>query len=212
MVQSARLGRSAAAVLAAFFCASLLGLLAGCTSARFSSQPPLAPLQLDRVYVYSFLGYRQASLGAGFIGELHTQLNAAMIQHGVEVKQVWPGASESPATTSLRKQQAPEGVVDIPVDRVLRENRADEQAFAPSYRLMVYPNALSGNVGQNFSVIWDVVDARTGTRVWSTTSSVRTPNLLGTTEGSPERARVVIDGLIAEMTKSGLFGSRQTPK
>lgn len=177
--------------------AMLVGM-SGCgPSVRFTGTTQFAtPITLSRLYVYYFLDLRTAELGRNMINEMARQLETRLEERGVGTEQHW--FRDDPLAPAFISPWSP---VMIPVRRVIELNAADEQRFGSEYRLIVFPRFVEGRYAYVFA--WELEDARTNRIVWSTTSH-GDHDRNGT---SDEVAKKLLDGLIAEMDRSGLFGA-----
>jgi hypothetical protein len=176
----------------------MLLTMGGCaTSVRFMKTTQLdAPITLSRLYVYSFLDLRTPELGPNLINELTLQLPARLAERGVATEQRW--FRDDPLAATFARL----GSSEIPIRRVIERNAADEQRFGSAYRLIAFPLRVNILSGLTYEFTWTLEDTQTNRILWSTTSHTAQED--GT---SAENAKTLLDGLIAEMDRSGLFGS-----
>lgn len=186
----------------------------GCATNNFRTPPPAfagqAPLRA--VYVYSFLDLRENELGPKFLGEVQRQFAEALKAKGASSAQLSFNDSplraeyllkEEPVRGSLTRQAS----TRVPVGEVIATNLRAEAAFGAPYRLIVFPASLTAlNTGHRFDVRWDIYDARTNVRVWSATSETLHQNWISHDESPVERAKILVEGIILQMTKAGVFG------
>lgn len=163
------------------------------------------PASLSRLYVYSFLDLRGDQLGQTMIAEISRQLATEMDSRGIKIEQHW--FKNDPIAGELARVQGTERSTErIPVREVIVRNQEKERQFGSDYRLIVFPSyTLSAGAWYHYDFRWAIEDARTQRVVWSTTSRGKHMNWVSGDENAAARARVIVQGLIGEMTRSGLL-------
>jgi hypothetical protein len=183
----------------------MLASLAGCaTTPKFSSSTSSVGVQLDKIYVYSFLDVRQNVLGQHFLEDLKVELDQKFASHGVVTEQLW--FRDSPVFSEF----AAAGLtsVMVPIGRVIVGNRPTEVHFGARYRLVAFPLETTAAGSWNFyDFRWDLIDVTTGMKVWTTTSHAGKLNFAGPDEYPQKRADMIVGGLIGEMKKAGFLRS-----
>lgn len=165
------------------------------------------------IQIYSFLDFREDLLGKSFIAETGSLLAQALEKRGVRSAQL--RFADSPLRTETVVDWTQEGrgrsSARVLVGEVIAANKRDEDAFAPTHRLIVFPIQVTRiQANSRFDVRWILVDARTGNSVWSTTSFTNRMNWVSGNDFAASRANEFVEGLIAEMEKSKVFG-KATP-
>jgi hypothetical protein len=189
-------------------------LIAGCANKpTFTSMPVLdVGVKLDKLYIYSFLDVRESSLGKKMLAQLESQLSEALKKERVDVRQLWYGRSKTAAEYALT--EAPQfstygtsnSSVRVPVRETLVANRDEEAQFGAQHRLIVFPSQTrSTGTGAAYSIRWDIVDVTTGKVLWSTTSTTHNVNWASNDELPVERAKAIVEGIVVEMRRAGLF-------
>lgn len=140
--------------------------------------------------------------------EIERQLGEGLKARGVESQQHWferdPIASEF-ARTSYSSER-------VPVREVIHYNQAQERAFGARYRLIAFPaDTMTAGAWLHYDFNWLLEDANTQQVIWSTTSRSKHMNWVKNDEDSAERAKVLVDALLREMTSSGLLAPSGTP-
>lgn len=184
-------------------------LLMGCaiTPDFTGTTQPTTTVQLDKLYIYSFLDVRANELGPTLMTEIERQLGDGLKAHGVESQQHWferdPIAAEF-ARTSYASER-------VPVREVIYYNQRQERAFGARYRLIAFPaNTLAAGAWRHYDFNWALEDSNTQQVIWSTTSRSKHLNWVKNDEDSAERAKVLVDALLQEMESSGLFAPAGT--
>lgn len=92
----------------------------------------------------------------------------------------------------------------IPIAQTFSENSKDESEFRPTYRLVVFPSDFkSYEAAQGYEIRWDIVDATDNRIVWGTRSNGSRVVWYSQDEAAEERAKQIVDGFIAELTRAG---------
>jgi len=94
----------------------------------------------------------------------------------------------------------------IPVLEVIERNTENERSFGVDYQLIIFPSEMRHiDAGAGYDIQWDLLNAKTGARVWSTTSGGYHINYGKHDEKAQDRAKTIVDGIIGEMINSNLF-------
>jgi hypothetical protein len=165
------------------------------------------PIKLERVYVYSFIDIRTEDLGPKMMDEMERQLALGLENRGVASEQHW--FLDDPLGAAYARSQRAERV---PVRIVIERNAEAERRFGAPYRLVVFPSEMQVD-GPNYTydIDWRLEDARTNQVVWSTTSRATHINIYSRDEDPVNRARGLVDRLIIQMDRSGVFGAAAAP-
>jgi hypothetical protein len=187
---------------------ALFAVLSGCATNFRTTQPFAGKAPPTSLYVYSFLDLREGTMGPRFLGEVRDQLGKALESRGVRQKQLW--FNESPLRTeyALEAKRAGSGAssMRVPVGEVIAATRDEEEAFGASHRLVIFPvEVTQSNTFSGFQVRWDVIDAKTNERNWSTTSYTQHTKWFLGDENPQDRARSFVEAALTEMEKAGVF-------
>jgi hypothetical protein len=179
-----------------------LVLAASCATATYASknEPGSAEsIYGSQVYVYSFLDVRSSDLGRGMVEQVNQQLLSQLNARGVAAQIVTYGDVTDKIAV---------GTVQVPVDEIIASYGPQEAEFGADFRLVVMPTQMTiYGATQDYQVSWQLMSVETGEVVWSTTLSGGRTVWWHQNEDSEDRARAVVDGLIAEMAASGLFNT-----
>lgn len=189
-----------------FIAAAALLLLAGCTYSsnevvRSSTPPAEVRLNTGALYVYSFLDLRDALFGPTMLTALNRQLTEKLSAAGVKAKVLTFKDSEIgryfPGTAASS---------NIPVEKVIAANAADEAAIGARYRLIIFPQSTQAQGAWfAYEVSWELVDIATNKPVWTVKTQGRRL-VMWTTDEQPEgRAATVLDAFFAEIKKAKLL-------
>jgi len=161
----------------------------------------IKPASLSRLYVYSFLDIRGNELGSTMMNELSRQLAAELQTRGIATEQHW--FKNDPIGAEFARVR---GTARIPVREVIVRNQEAERRFGSDYRLIAFPsNTVESGAWYSYDFQWVIEDTRTQRVVWSTTSHSKHMTWVSSNENAGARARVIVNGLISEMTRSGLL-------
>lgn len=195
-------------------CAVLCTSLLACANAptHHTVKPMEGDIRIERLYVYSFLDVREDLIGKKMLVELEAQLSERLEASGIKVRQLWFNRSstrmqyslnETPSQAASIYSQA--SSVRVPVGETIRDNAENETAFAPRYRLVAFPaQSRATGTGTGYTVHWDLIDVATGKLAWRSDSRVYNMNWWSSDELPKERAKVLVDGLLAEFQKTGV--------
>jgi hypothetical protein len=185
--------------------------LAGCASTSFERTKALqagTEIQGSSVVVYSFLDVRKAQFGEQMLTMMNNQLVDQFKQRGVNARIVvykQPEADVKPDALYLGVNRS---MVKVPIQEYLAAQRPDEQKNGDKYRLMVFPSMVTTTGAAIDSEInWMLTDAATDKAVWTTKQSMSRTIWWHSEEAPESRSKQFVDGVMGEMTKSGLFGA-----
>lgn len=180
--------------------------LAGCAVASNSvvkSSRPDAGVSVREgsLYVYTFLDLREAYFGADMLTALNRQLVEKLAAGGVKTKVL-----TFMSTDAGRYFPNTGASADVPVEKVIAGNRAEETVADARYRLVVFP-LTTRMIGAWFiyDLRWELIDGKTDHVVWTVKTHGRHLALWSRNEMPDDRAALIVDDFIAEMKKSGLL-------
>jgi hypothetical protein len=200
-------------------------LLTGCATTppppRFTVDvPKQRALELNDVYVYSFLDLWDDDLGQAFLTHFKAWLTLNLNQHGVRHTQLLFRDMRS-------SQEAPvlawEGSsYKVAVGGIVERNQLAEEAFGARYRLVIFPTKATSHTettrygGRSepyftYKILWHLMDATTGEVVWSATSQDTVGHVKGGSERSGQLALLLVNGFIEQLRSQGLIEARQAP-
>lgn len=183
-------------------CAILASVLflAGCTISHndiVQSSTPQGPIDLKSgpVYIYSFLDLREGMFGPSMLAATNRQLVDKLAAVGVKAKVLPFKQSEQGRYFPVTRASA-----EIPVEKVIAANAAEEAALGARYRLIIFPQATE-NQGTWFvyDVRWELVDIKTGRNVWVVKTHGGRLIMWHADEEPEGRAATLVDSLIKEM-------------
>lgn len=183
---------------------ALAAILVGCATNEFktiSSTTNGPSIRGSKVYAYSFLDLRDSELGSTMLSQIDSQLAQSLASASVSLKVLRFKDSDigrSYATTN--------GGMSIPVRQTIESNLSDEKAYGTEYRLVVFPSKITlSGAWKFYDIRWDLIDVKTGNRVWGSSSQGKHLTMWKNDEDPEGRAKVIVDGVIAEFKKSGLI-------
>lgn len=183
---------------------TVLALLSGCATNEFAAtKSEVAGLNIKgaHVYVYSFLDVRDPELGPTMTAEVNAQLTKALAAADVQAKVLPFKASEIGRYSTLTN-----GNVRIPVRETVFANLAQEREFGAQYRMVIFPSNMQlQGAWKHYDIKWDLFDAQSGKLVWSTTSHGKHMTTWKVDEDPQPRAKIIVDGIIAEFKNSHLY-------
>lgn len=179
-------------------------LLSACASNSFKYANP-APagvsLKNSKVYAYSFLDIRDSDLGADMVKEIGTQLVLAMKKEGVTLE--FLPFKESVVGHAFSSSG---GSMTIPLRQTIANNRQKETAFAPQYRLVIFPSQMRVSGAWKFyDIRWDLSRASDGELLWQNTSQGKHMTLWTNDESPESRAKEYVETIIEGFRSSGLI-------
>ena len=184
--------------------AALTMLLLGCVANEFKTVTPAAnglSIRGAKVFAYSFLDLRDAELGPSMLNEIDKQLGQALAGAGVAMKTLRFKDSEVGRNFSTVS-----GGMSVPVRQTIDSNAKEEQAYDTQYRLVIFPSKITlSGAWKFYDIRWDLVEVKTGKLVWASTSQGKHLTMWKNDEDPDSRAKVIVDGAIAEMKHSGLI-------
>ena len=179
-------------------------VLSACATASFTTKSAATDARLSNqhLYIYSMLDLRASDFGVSMVSAVHDQLRARLGQHGVTTEIV------TYADTLNGKPLTPQnGTVRIPLEQIISSHQAQEQTFGASYRLIVMPASMQiSDMGQSYDVNWVLIQIPSNRVVWSSTLQGSRTVWWSQNEDAMRRAMTFVDGVIAQMESSGLFG------
>lgn len=185
--------------------------LSACATTNFASTTTIqsgTEVAGTSIVVYSFLDVRKDFFGEQMLTMMHNQLEDQLKQRGVNARVV------------VYKHAAPEtdfkslflgvnrNIVSIPLKTYLQSQRPEEEKRGDKYRLMVFPSMVT-TTGANIDsqINWTLVDAKTDKAVWTTKQSTSRTIWWNSDEAPETRSKQFVDGVMAQMATSGLFGA-----
>jgi hypothetical protein len=188
-------------------------LLPACATApKFTTSVADTQTRVGSVYIYSFLDLREKELGPRNIAEIERQLADTLSTHGVRSKQLWFNRAPVRGEIALNQEKRGNWFLDlgtsvrVPVNEVIASNAEDEKAFAPQCRLVVFPlDTTQTGTGVIFQMRWVLADIATQKVLWSATSTTNNMNMWKNDEYPEKRAFMLVDGLVKELQRVGVF-------
>src|SRR5689334_1261288 len=178
--------------------------LSACATATFSTKTTATDTRLtnQHLYIYSMLDLRANQFGATMVAEVNQRLRARLAEHGVTTEMVtYADARDDKAPAQFES-------VQVPLAQIVIAHEPQEQAFGATYRLIVMPASMRiGGAGQSYDVNWVLMEISSGRVVWSTTLQGSRTIWWSQSEDASGRATAFVDGVIAQMESSGLFGA-----
>jgi hypothetical protein len=187
-------------LIASAACALMLSACATNEFANTRAAPGFQSVQGAPIYIYSFLDIREEYFGTTMLATFDRLLEEQLAAKGIKTrllrfKDSGPGMEFMLSDSSAR----------LPVGDVVDGNGAAETTLGAKYRLIIFPAAFTHATTQSYQINWTLVDVSTGRTVWRTTSSGVRTIWASYDEDAENRARLIVDGVVAEMTASGLF-------
>jgi hypothetical protein len=185
--------------------------LAGCASTSFERTKALqagTEIQGSSVVVYSFLDVRKAQFGEQMLTMMNNQLVDQFKQRGVNARIVVYKQPETDVKPDALYLGVNRSMVKVPIQEYLAAQRPDEQKNGDKYRMMVFPSMVTTTGAAIDSEInWMLTDAATDKALWTTKQSMSRTIWWHSEEAPESRSKQFVDGVMGEMTKSGLFGA-----
>ncbi len=179
-------------------------VLSGCvtTSKVISPGPLYSGIEpVRRLSIYVFLDVRPEYVHPAFRKTVEEGLAATFTNASVPSQQLWSlDTIEGERSQRDTKSRSMGAVTLVSVGKMMQENQAAEQNFAPSHRLVVFPeNFRKTGSGATLDVKWDILNARTGSWEWSVFT--RTPVLSRNMKEDDAifAARGLVDAISTEM-------------
>ena len=183
---------------------AMAATLVGCATNEFKTiaSPTNGPsIRGSKIYAYSFLDLRDAELGPTMLSQIDLQLIQSLANASVSVKVLRFKDSDigrSYATTNSG--------MSVPVRQTIESNSQEEKAYGAAYRLVIFPSKMTlSGAWKFYDIRWDLIDVKSGNRVWSSSSQGKHLTMWKNDEEPEARAKVIVDGVIAEFKKSGLI-------
>jgi hypothetical protein len=184
--------------------ATFILVLAACATNEFSQTRSLVnglSLKNSKIIAYSFLDVRDAEFGPSMLNEFDRQLADELLKSGITLSILRFKDSALGQQYSFTNSG-----MQIPVRDTIVANLANERSMGADYRLIIFPSQMTLRGAWKFyDVRWDLLDVRTGKRVWSTTSRGRHLTAWKSDELPEARAKTMVDGIVEELRKSNLL-------
>jgi len=174
-------------------------ILSGCVSKpEFQTVKKLEKeFAIEQLYLYSFLDLREKIMGQNLIKEIEIQFDVEFKKRGVEIEQLWFKKSDVLSSSSLVEDG---NGVDVPVGDVIYENLKNEVATNTKYRLVAFPSYVRlTNTGVGYQVRWELFDALSNEKLWSSSSWTYNSNFIYKDELADERAKALVGGLMKQL-------------
>jgi hypothetical protein len=191
----------------------LLGALAlaGCASTSFERTKAFqagTEIQGSSVVVYSFLDVRKGMFGEQMLTMLNNQLVDQFKQRGVTARIVVYQHAEAEANPAALYLGVNRSMVTVPIRDYLKSQRPEEEKHGDKYRLMVFPSMVTTTgAAIDTQINWTLADTASDKPVWTTKQSTQRTVWWNSEEAPETRSKQFVDGIMNEMTKSGLFGA-----
>ncbi len=186
----------------------------GCAmNTRYSpSDPYRGTRDVRSIYVYSFLDLREKEIGKLFLSEVERLLGEEFEKRSIKQAQFWFERSSIRGEFALssapagRTWMGPRSEMRVPVREVIQANTNNEQALGATHRLIIFPSGtVTGGLGPNFSVKWDLIDTSSGHLNWTASSHSTSTNWVNNDENALERARSFVSDFFAQMVAGGVL-------
>jgi len=185
--------------------------LAGCASTSFERTKAIqagTEIQGSSVVVYSFLDVRKEQFGEQMLVMMNNQLVEQFKQRGVNARVIVYKQAEADAKPDALYLGVNRSMVRVPIQEYLAAQRPDEQKNGDKYRLMIFPSMITTTGAAIDSEInWMLSDIATDKPVWTTKQSMSRTVWWHSEEAPESRSKQFVDGVMGEMTKTGLFGA-----
>jgi hypothetical protein len=178
--------------------------LSACATTSFATKATTTDARLanQHLYIYSMLDLRANQFGGSMVADVNQRLRARLAERGVTTELV------TYADTLDGKAPAQFESVQVPLAQIVIAHEPQEQAFGATYRLIVMPTSMRiGGAGQSYDVNWVLMEISSSRVVWSTTLQGSRTIWWSQSEDANGRATAFVDGVIAQMESSGLFGA-----
>jgi hypothetical protein len=193
----------------ALLCAILTSavIFIGCASPPKLDSPPTKytySTEVKKIYVYSFLDFREREFGKMFIGEFKNKLISLLKEHNVPAEQLNYG--DSPLVTSefSKIKTYGSGVAVVPVMEVIMENAENQKAFNPTHILLVLPTStVVGGSRNRFTIRWVLKNTKSYSDDWIADKDISASYIFSADENYLERAQQLATYAIDEMVKAG---------
>jgi len=158
-------------------------------------------IELENLYIYSFLDFREKTIGSDVISDIKKQFDLQFEQRNVQVNQLWYKETSLLTNSSISEEG---GEANIPVGQIVNANLLNEQKMDAKYRLIAFPSYVRhGNSNVGYQVRWSLFDATTNERLWTASSWTNNMNWFSRNEMSETRAKVLVQGLMEQLEKAG---------
>ncbi len=184
-------------------------LLQACASHNMistKSTTNLPPLTNTTLYTYALLDLREVEFGPSMLNALDRQLQAALATHGITVKILrFKDTQQGQYHAGLDRGNIDGGTM-VPVKEMIERNAAEEQAQGAEYRLVIFPSSMILQGAWKFyDIRWEVFSVKHGRPVWRSIYQGKHPTMWSNDENPEGRAKIIVDAVIEEMTRTGLL-------
>jgi hypothetical protein len=160
------------------------------------------------IVVYSFLDVRKDFFGEQMLATMNNQLVDQFKQRGVAARLVvyQHPALEAPSQSLFLGVNR--DLISVPLKDYLAAQRPEEVKNAEKFRLMVFPSMVT-TTGANIDsqITWTLIEAATDKPVWTTKQNTSRTIWWKNDEAPQTRSKQFVDGVMGQMTSSGLFGA-----
>jgi hypothetical protein len=195
----------------AFALAALMAVSA-CATTNFEHTKSLqsgTEMSGTSLVVYSFLGIREDHFGKDMLAMMNGQLVAQFKQQGVNARiVVYEHSPVQNDYKSLLLGPNHTTSVAVPIKEYMASQRPAELKNGDQYRLIVFPSlvtTMGANIDSNIS--WTLIDTKTDKPVWTTKQNTSRTVWWNQDEAPETRSKQFVDGIMKQMTSSGLFGT-----
>lgn len=185
--------------------------VSGCATTSFERTTAIhsgTDISGSSVVVYSFLDVRRDYFGEQMLAMTNNQLVEQFKQRGVTARLVAYQGKALDANPNAIFMGVNRSMVTVPLKDYLQSQRPDEQKNGDKFRLMVFPSMVT-TTGANIDseLTWSLADVGSEKPVWVTKQKTARTIWWNNDEAPESRSKQFVDGIMGEMTKSGLFGA-----
>ncbi|QDQ25869.1 hypothetical protein FNU76_05620 [Chitinimonas arctica] len=139
------------------------------------------------------------------VAQLHLQLTQSLASADVSLKVI--RLKDSEAGRSFAFAHSGSSIESsFAIRRTIESNLLEERTHGTDYRLIIFPSSIElSDRWKRYTINWDLIDVKTGRRVWNSSSVGRHWTMLSIDEDPEVRAKIIVDGAIAEFKRSGLI-------
>jgi hypothetical protein len=185
--------------------------ISGCTTTSFERTTSLqsgTEISGSSLVVYSFLDVRKSLFGEQMLAMLNAELVEQFQQRGVTARVVVYRQTNAESNPNAIFMGVNRSMVAVPVKEYLKTQRGDEEQHGDKFRLMVFPSMVTtGGAAIDSEISWALSDVNADKPLWATSQKTSRTVWWNSDEAPETRSKQFVDGVIAEMTKSGLFGA-----
>lgn len=174
--------------------------------------PPAPPLPAARgvltgasIYAYSFLDVREDVYTPKVLDQIKTDLAERFGLIGAKLTSLAFKDTEVARRYSSAVRPGLNSTY-VPVELVMLRNRGQEREAGAKYRLLIFPSnyTVSGS-WRFYEIRWELIEVRSGRRVWGYTYSGKHLVLWRSSENSKARSKKIVDALFAQLVKDRLI-------